>query len=227
VLTTPRPAAALLAGALAVGAVADLFQHGRFADKRAQIRADLGAQFALFSRLDPPPGDALDPRTFTPHRATALQITRDVIAVDGRGVARIEALDTPEGAAHVAADLNRALAQATLDQKSTGDLDLSVSIDRQVDAGAVLHLLRIARGAGAHRVEVLLTRGESPALGRGGPPETYVVVPRDFVALPAELGDAGFLLPQGQPFGAVTSNLVLQALAAHGPIALAVEVGRR
>ncbi len=202
-------------------------QHGRFADKRAELRADLGAQFALFSRLDPPPGDALDRRAFPPHRAAALQVTRDVIAVDGRGVARLAALDAPDGAAHVAAELDRALAQATLEQKSTGEVDLSVSIDREVDAGAVLHLLRIARGAGARRIEVLLTRGESPELGRGGPPEIGIVIPDDFVALPAELGDAGFLLPAGQPFGSITSTLVLQALAAHGPIALAVEAGHR
>ncbi len=89
--------------------------------------------------------------------------------MDGRGVARLAALDSPEGAAHVAADLNRALAQATLEQKSTGELDLSVSIDREVDGGAIVRLLRIARGAGVRRIELLLTRGESPELERGGP----------------------------------------------------------
>jgi hypothetical protein len=226
-LTHPRAGSALLAVVLALGIAGDFVQHGRFADKRAELRAELGAQFALFSRLDPPPGDALDRRAFPPHRATALQVTRDVIAVDGRGVARLAALGAPEGAAHVAAELNRSLAQATLEQKSTGELDLSVSIDREVDAGAVLHLLRIARGAGARHVEVLLTRGESPQLERGGPPEIGVVIPRDFVALPAELADVGFVLPAGKPFGSITPALVLEALAAHGPIALAVEAGRR
>jgi serine/threonine-protein kinase len=225
VLAPPGAGALLLGGAVALGIAADFVQHGRFADERAALRADLGAQFAIFSRLDPPPGDALDRRAFHPHRATALQITRDVIAVDGRGVARLAALAAPEGTAHVAADLDRALAQATLEQKSTGEVDLSVSIDREVDTGAVLHLLRIARGAGARRIEILLTRGESPQLGGGGPPEIGIVIPDDFVALPAELGDAGFLLPAGHPFGSTTSTLVLQALAAHGPIALAVDAG--
>jgi serine/threonine protein kinase len=220
---------ALLVTAVALGVAGDFVQHGRFSEKRAALLAELGAQFALFARLDPPPGDALDRASFPPHRATALQVTRDVIAVNGRGVARLAALDAPEGALHVAADLNRALAQAELtalpDETGQADadrVDLSVSIDRAVDAGALLHLLRIARGAGARRVEVLLTRGESPRLGQGGPPEIAVVIPADFVAVPAELADAGFDLPPGEPFGRLTPSLVVQALAARGPVAIAL-----
>ncbi len=230
VLTHPRAGTALLAAVIALGCAGDVIQHDRFVDKRAELRAELGAQFALFARLDPPPGDALDPRAFAPHRATALQVTRDVIAVDGRGVARLTALDSPEGALHVAADLDRALAQASLTQAeehAPADVDLSVSIDREVDGEAVLHLLRIARGAGVHRIEVLLTRGESPELGRGGPPEISVVIPADFVALPADLGDAGLPIPTGDRFGRIAPSWVVEALAAHGPIALAVEAPRR
>jgi hypothetical protein len=212
--------------AVALGIAGDLVQHGRFSDERAQLVAELGAQFALFSRLDPPPGDTLERQGFFPHRATALQVTRDVIAVDGKGVAKLAALDSPEGALHVAADLNRALAQASLEEKSSGEADLSVSVDREVDAGALRHLFQIARGAGVRRVELLLTRGASPDLERGGPPEIGVVIPKDFVALPAELADTGLPLPSGQPFGRVAPTLVVEALAAHGPIALAVDAHR-
>jgi hypothetical protein len=225
-LLHPRPGAAMLAAAVALGTAGDLVQHGRFTEKRAQLVADLGAEFALFAHLDPPPGDTLDRQGFAAHRATALQVTRDVIAVDGRGVAKLAALDATEGARHVAADLNRALAQASLDQKTQTEVDLSVSIDREVDAGTVLRLLQIARGAGVRRVQLLLTRGASPDLGRGGPPEIDVVMPQDFVALPAELADAGIALPAGQPFGRVAPTLVVEALAAHGPIALAVDAHR-
>jgi hypothetical protein len=227
VLAHPRAGTVLLAGAVALGVAGDFVQRGNFAEKRAELRAQLGAQFADIARLDPPPGDALDRRAFPPHRATALQVTRDAIAVDGRGVAPLAALDSPEGASHVAAELNRALAQAILEQRSTKELDLSVSIDREVDGGALLGLLRIARAAGMRRIEVLLTRGESPALGRGGPPEIGVVVPNDFVALPAELADTGFALPAGQPFGRIAPALTVEALAAHGPILLAVQAPRR
>ena len=95
-----------------------------------------------------------------------------------------------------------------------------------MDSGAILKLLRLARGAGARRIGVLLTRGESPRLGGGGPPEIDVVIPGDFVALPAELADVGVPLPAGEPFGRVAPALVVQALAAHGPIPLAVEAAR-
>ncbi len=226
-ITHPRTGTALLVMVIALGVAGDFVQHGRFAAKHAELRAAIAAQFALFARLDPPPGDALDRQAFGPHRATALQVTRDVIAVDGRGVARLGTLDSPEGASHVAAELDRALAQATLEQKGAEGVDLSVSIDREVDTGAILALLRLARGAGARRIEVLLTRGESPRLGGGGPPEIDVVIPGDFVALPAELADVGVPLPAGEPFGHVAPALVVQALAAHGPIALAVPVARR
>ncbi len=229
-LAAPRAGTALLAAAVAAGLAGDFYQHGRFAEKRAELRAALGTQFALFARLDPPPGDALDGEAFPPHRATALQVTRDVIAVDGRGVARLTALDTPEGALHVAGDLQRALAQAELGQREEqgpADVELSVSIDREVDGGALLRLLRIARSAGVRRIEVLLTRGASPELGRGGPPEINVVIPRDFVALPAELADVGLPVPAGERFGRIAPSWVVEALAARGPIALAVEAAHR
>ena len=146
-----------------------------------------------------------------------------MVAVDGRGVARLGTLDAPRwGPPTSPPRLDRALAQATLEQKTTDGIDLSVCIDRQVASGAVLTLLRLARGAGARRVEVLLTRGDSPQLGGGKPPEIDVVIPGDFVALPADLADVGVPLPAGEPFGRVAPALVVQALAAHGPIALAI-----
>src|SRR6202012_193591 len=95
----------------------------------------------LAPRLAPPPGDALadadragDPERprFAPHRATALQVTRDVVAVDGRGVARLGGLASPGGAAHLAAELDRALAQAALEARNGSEVDLSISIDREI-----------------------------------------------------------------------------------------------
>jgi hypothetical protein len=225
-LSRPRAGTLLLAFMLAMGTLGDVMQHGRFADKRAELRSELDAQFALFSKLDPPPGDMLDRTAFAPHRATGLQVTRDVVAVDGHGVAKLAALDTPEGVQHIGADLSRALAQASLDQKGSADVDLSVSVDREVDGGVLERLFRIARAAGVHRVEILLTRGASPDLSRGGPPEVSVVIPQDFVALPADLADAGMPLPAGQAFGRFAPAMVVEALAAHGPIALAVDAKR-
>jgi len=47
------------------------------------------------------------------------------------------------------------------------------------------------------------------------------------VAIPAELADAGFQLPVGEPFGRLAPSLVVQALAARGPVAIAVGTPRR
>jgi serine/threonine protein kinase len=212
VITRPRTGTALLAIALLLGIAGDFVQHGRFSQKRDELRAELSAQFALFARLDPPPGDALDPELFPPHRSTALQITRDVVAVDGRGVARLAALDAPEGAAHVAADLNHALAQAALAEKDAAGVDLSISIDREVKGRVIAMLLRIARAAGARRIEILLTRGESPQSGRGAPAEVDVVLPNDFVALPAVLADEGVTLDEDEVFGKLAPRLMERAL---------------
>ncbi len=232
IMRRPRTGTALLATALALGIAGDFVQHGRFAEKRAELRADLLAQFpSFFARLDPPQGDALaaadkgsmHPR-FAPHRATALQITRDVIAIDGRGVAKLSTLDAPEGASHVAAELDRALAQAALEQRE--EVDLSVSVDRQIDGETLRRLLQIARGAGVRRVEVLLTRGASPGLLRG-PPEIDVVLPHDFVALPATLADTGIALPPGERFAQIAPALVERALAGESPVVIAVAPPRR
>ena len=220
----PRPAALVLLAVLLVGLAFDLVQHGRFIGKRDELLAEISAQFSLFARLDPPPGDALDrdPSRFAPHRATALQISRDVVAVNAKGVARLAALDAPQGTAQVASDLNHALAQAAVAQREPGEIDLLVSIDHQVKGKDLLRLLRIARSAGVRKIEILLTRGAPPKLALNGPPENGVVIPRDFVALPVELGDEGMALAAEQTFGEVAPSLVRAALEKEGAVKLAL-----
>jgi tRNA A-37 threonylcarbamoyl transferase component Bud32 len=218
-LHRPRTATAALGTVLALGLIGDVIQHGRFIGKRDDLRAELASQFALFARLDPPPGDALDPARFAPHRATALQVTRDVVAVDGRGVARLSALGTKEGAAQVASDLNRALAQAALAQGDAGGVELSISVDREVPGATLQRLLAAARTAGVRRVELLLTRGEAPRLGKG-PPEIGVVLPGDFVALPAELADDGADLGAAGRFGSLVPALIALVTREGAPVRL-------
>jgi len=135
-----------------------------------------------------------------------------VVAVDGRGVARLSALASPEGAAQVASDLNHALAQAALAGGEPGGVDLSISVDREVPGGTLAHLLRLAASAGVRRVELLLTRGEPPRLAKG-PPEIDVVLPSDFVAVPAEIRDDGDALGDAVPFGELAPRLCEQARA--------------
>jgi tRNA A-37 threonylcarbamoyl transferase component Bud32 len=215
-IARPRTGTAILAIVLALGAIGDLVQHGRYFGKREELRTDLTSQFALFARLDPPAGDALDPKRFPPHKATALQITRDVIAVDGRGVARLAALTSAEGEAQVIADLNHALAGAALSAGEIGSVDLSISIDRQVPGATVARVLRVARRAGVRRLELLLTRGVAPKLTKG-PAEIGVVLPNDFVALPIELGDDGVRLDDAGDFGHIAPALVAKVLGEGRP----------
>ncbi len=51
----------------------------------------------------------------------------------------------------------------------------------------------------------------------GGPPEIDIVVPSDFVALPAELADDGVEMRGEDRFGSLTPWLIDRALAAAGP----------
>jgi tRNA A-37 threonylcarbamoyl transferase component Bud32 len=221
-IVRPRPATAALILVLACGACGDVIQHGRFIGERDELRAQIAAQFALFARLDPPSGDALDPSAFAPRPATALQVAREVVAVNAKGVARLAALSSPDGAAHVAADLNRTLAKAAVEQAEPGEIDLSVSVDREVNGGVLLRLLQIARSAGVRRIEFLLTRGQGPRLAPNALPETGIVIPSDFVALPAELGDQGLTLPEDKSFGQIAPELIAAAVSLKEPLRFAV-----
>ena len=49
-----------------------------------------------------------------------------------------------------------------------------------------------------------------------------MVIPRDFVALPVELSDEGLSLAEEQRFGEIAPGLVKAALAAEGPVKIAV-----
>ncbi len=201
----PTTSTAALIIVLAIAVAGDAVVHGRFIATRDSLRASIADQFAEFARLRLPPGDALDAEAFPAHRAPALQITREAIAVNAKGVARIAALENPEGAAHVAEGLGRALAQASVDEAGAieGDdkgtdprahaVDLAVFADREVSSGVLLQLLAIARRGGAKHVDLMLGVGPAPRIPKDAPPEVQVLLPRDAVALPLELVDEGGL----------------------------------
>jgi serine/threonine protein kinase/biopolymer transport protein ExbD len=214
----PRAASAVLAIAITAAVIADLATHARFIDTRDELRARTAEQYSLFARLDPPRGDTVGV-TSSPKGATALQVARDAVAVNAKGVARLAAIDSPEGAAHLTAELDRALAAAAA-KKEPGPVDLSISIDREVRCDALVRIFRAARAAGVHHVELLLTRGEAPKLAPGAPPETMIVLRDDFGALAAELADDGVVLAPTARFGDVVAEL--SQTAARGPLKIAV-----
>jgi tRNA A-37 threonylcarbamoyl transferase component Bud32 len=225
-LGRPRPAtialAALLAGAIGVDQVA----HARADAKHEELRAAMAKQFSLFAELDPPSGDALAAGAgaggpFAPHHAAALQVARRALGVDAVPTAPVGALESAEGALNLGRDLAHAIADAAA-KADPGDPTLSIAIDRDVPWRTASRALEVARRAGARRVELLLTRGPRPDLGHRGPVEASWVVPSDFVALPADLGDAGFAPADDARFGDVAPELARRALAGEVPVRLAV-----
>ena len=196
-----------LLGAVAIVVCADIWLHVELAGARAGVRRVLAPQFALFAALDPPKAE--DGIGGPPHRATALQISRTMVAVDGVPVAPIAALMSPEGQAHVGAEIDRALAAAA--SKGETPSLVSLMVDREVSFGIVRRLLLRARASGATTAEVLLTRGEPPDLPADAPGEATLVKATDFVALPVLVGKDGADPGDDQTFAEVVPALVRSA----------------
>lgn len=169
-------------------------------------------------RLDPPSGDALDDGKHVPRGAPALQITRDWVAVNTKRLAKLAAIESSDGAINLGRDLGHELAQAAGSEAEAGGPDLSVAVDREVPYESLQRILKIARDAGARRVELLFTRGAAPFIPAGAPPETGYVLARDFVALPAELvtTDDGFVGAPGSRFGEAAPELIRRESARGG-----------
>ena len=245
----PATSTAALVVVLALAVTGDAIIHGRFIATRDALRASIADQFAAFARLRLPSGDALDAAAFPPHRAPALQITRDAIAVNAKGVAKIAALENPEGAAHVAEGLGRALAQASVDAAAsevddkTGaharaaddegadprqrQVDLAVFADREVSSSVLLQLLGIAKRGGATHVDLMLGVGPAPHIPKDAPPEVQVLLPSDAVALPLELVDEGGLpLDEQATVERAASGLVTLAIAKKLPLRIDVRPAR-
>ncbi|MEJ7729131.1 MAG: hypothetical protein WKG00_07945 [Polyangiaceae bacterium] len=126
--------------------------HTRFLGGRDDLRRALEPQFTLFARLDPPEGAALDRARFAPHVAPALQIARDRLAINGEGVARLSALESPDVVVAVTAALGKALTAAPPDTQAADGApapDLAVLVDRQVSWSQAARILGLARRTGA------------------------------------------------------------------------------
>jgi serine/threonine-protein kinase len=220
------PAGAGRAAALGVFLLAwttlDGALHGRVAAQRATLWNALAPQFAMFARLDPPTAAGLP----APHAAPALQLARDVVAVDASPVVPLAALDAIEGTGALAGDLGRRLARAR--DGLEGPVQLLVTVDRGVAWGRVARALGVAYALGVRRVEVLLTRGPAPRLSAQAPLEAAYALPRDFGAVRVELavgeGEA-FEAEEDAVFATVAPRLVEAARA--GAVRVRVERGKR
>ncbi len=172
-----------------------------FHAKRAELDVLLAPQFSLFAELVPPParGGWLQ----DPVDAPALQMTPTTIAVEGRPIARTEALDASAARDGVVQEIARAVAANPPTQNHP---DLALLADRGVAWADLEIVLRLARQAGARKVDVLLTRGDPVAIPHGAPPEASAVTPSDFAALRIELAVAGGARVEGATFDAVASE---------------------
>lgn len=215
----PSGGALALAAIVAVACIGDITLHLRFASEGDRLHAELEPQFSLFARLEPPGSGDLDRKRHAPHPAPALQIARNVIAVNARPIAPLSAADSPDGSSNIGRDLSHALAEHAA-RGLEDPTDLSVSIDHRVPWSTALRLLSIARRSGARRVELLLTRGPALGLPADAPPEASWVLASDFVALRVELADEGFRAGAGETFGAVVPELIRRALAEDAPVKL-------
>ncbi len=210
----PRPARAAWIGVAVLAAAVglDLVMRDRFLRRREELRAELAPQFATFLHLDPPSAGDLDPGAFAPRRSTGLQIGRDAVAVNGRGIAKLAALDTETGLFHATSALHQALGQAAVD-RGADEVDLTVTADEDVPYGKLARLLGLARAGGARRVDLLFRRGPKPVLSTDNPPETSYVVPSDFAAVPVELADDGFTARDEDRWSVVAPALLREVAA--------------
>jgi serine/threonine protein kinase len=200
------PAAVRLLTLLFLGGMLDAGLHAWVLGRRAELRARLEPRFALFARLSPPSADTLPARLVAPGSAPALQLTRDVVALDGVGLVRIEALGEATVRQLVRLELSKAV--SAVERPKPGEPELLVAIDREVRWGVAREVLGLARGLGVRRVQLLFTRGEAPSLSPSSPPEASYLLASDFAALPAHLTARHLDIPADLPFGAAARLLV-------------------
>ncbi len=168
----PRRAAAAAGVALALVAL-EAAQRGRVRDARDGARAVLAPQFELFSRLELPRARGLG----IPSLAPSVQLAQDVVAIDGRSVLRVEALDTERGRSALAADLAHRFAR-----ERGGLARWTLAVDRRTPWRRVRALWALAREVGGGQVELLFARGEAPRWTRWAPPESATMLPQDYAA---------------------------------------------
>ena len=197
------------------------FQSRLTSSRRAAIAA-VGETLAFGFDLVPPsarPGIATPP---TP--APALQMTTQLVALDGRAIARVAAIDSAAVRQSVVHDVSNATAAALTHVESAirPDLgeptDLGVIADRRVPWSRVATVLGLAREAGVARVQLLLSRGQMVAIPSNAPREAGFLLPTDFVAIDAVLADEGF-----SPAGDLAYDAAVAELPQAGtePVALA------
>ena len=181
--------------------VADLGVVAFAQRQKDALYTQLGPQFALFSRLDPPTASGA---TTPPPLRPTLKVARDRVALDRDPIGLRSVLETEEGLTVLRGDLSHRV--ATEEPAAEGEVELLLMADASLPPALVTSALRAAYEVGVRRVGVLLLRG--PAL-RGAPAlpeEASYALPRDFEMVRVRLAPDGPRL-EGASFGAAASRL--------------------
>jgi hypothetical protein len=211
-----------LVGLLAAAVGLDAGLYARMLARRDGYRLALAARFALLGRLDPPTGSRLSSERFRPSDAPALQITRDLVAVNSEPLARLAATELES---RLRQRLTDVVAAEAARSGAPARADLLVTVDREVPYRTVSRVLRLAHEAGVRKLELLLARSPAPTLPVSAPPEAGHLIPSDFVALPAELAEQGFSADPEEPFARTAIRLI--DLVGKGEASVRISVPRR
>ena len=227
---SPRPSSrgrlawfAVELGLLAAALAPQLLMERAFQDRRAAMARGLSEQFTLFSELSPPL--AGDHPLSHPVIAPAIQVTRDRVAVNGREVSLLAALDSASGRQTIASAMIQVLARPTAFGAEGRHVDLSCTFDERLPWSRIEELLSIAHEGGAREIDLLFTRGATFELPAHAPPEAASVLPMDFAALPVSLDEAGQAPAADTAFGVVAAEL-LTGWNGEAPIKLRVHPRR-
>jgi hypothetical protein len=140
-----------------------------FRQRRATLETALRDQFALFATLSPPV--TRDGSLPQPALAPAMQVSQERVALDGREVGRLKALDNPRGRRAIEDAIVAHLARPPISPFGDRAIDLSCTFDRTLPWAQVEDLLGVAYDGGARHVDLLLVRGADLSLPKGAPAE--------------------------------------------------------
>jgi hypothetical protein len=213
------PSGAFIAlGAIVLLAGVDIMVQRDFVARRTALTDQMREQLVFFAKLIPPKAEASQDLP-APTPATALQVSAESIALNGRGLGRLATLESDSGRQTVLRELTAALATPTPGGEGSG-VDISFLVDRNVPVEKLRELGALAYEAGARSAEILLTRGAIAEVPPRAPPEAGLLLPRDFVALRTKLESRPAVAYGETRFAAFAATLQEQAGA--GPLSIAV-----